>query len=100
MINNKQNCIDDLSASLTRSANWRRALQSKFDDPGNGRAADRLAKLAGETNDMTAEAWSELKPFYNWASGKWSEAVSQTSKAYRSCRQAARSHWLILIPPP
>jgi len=80
MINNsKQNCIDDLSASLIRSSNWRRGLQSKFDDPRNGRA-ETLDKLAGETNDLTDEARSELKPFYNWASGKWSEAVSQTSR--------------------
>jgi hypothetical protein len=81
MINNsKQNCIDDLSVSLTRSSNWRRGLQSKFNDPRNGRAPKTLDKLAGETNALTDEAWSELKPFYNWASGKWSEAVSQTSR--------------------
>jgi hypothetical protein len=36
--------------------------------------------LAGETNDLSDEAWSELKPHYNWASGKWSEAVSQVSR--------------------
>jgi hypothetical protein len=78
--NSKQNCIDDLSASITRSANWRRALQSKFNDPRNGRAAVRLDQLASETNDLSDEAWSELKPHYNWASGKWSEAVSQASR--------------------
>jgi hypothetical protein len=79
-INSKQNCIDDLSASLTRSANWRRALLSKFNDPRCGRAADTLDRLAGETNDLSEEGWSELKPFYNWASGKWSEAVSLASR--------------------
>jgi hypothetical protein len=76
----KQNCIDDLCASITRSAAWRRALQTKFNDPRNGRAADKLDQLAGETNDLSDEAWSELKPHYNWASGKWSEAVSQVSR--------------------
>src|SRR3979490_3218259 len=78
--NSKQNRIDDLSASITRSANWRRALQTKFNDPRNKRAAVRLDQLAGETNDLSDEAWSELKPFYNWASGKWSDAVSQVSR--------------------
>jgi hypothetical protein len=78
--NSKQNCIDDLSASITRSANWRRALQTKFNDPRNERAAARLDKLASETNDLSDEAWSELKSHYNWASGRWSEAVSQTSR--------------------
>jgi hypothetical protein len=64
MINNsKQNCIDDLSVSLTRSSNWRRGLQSKFDDTRNGRAPKTLDKLAGETNALTDEAWSELNPF-------------------------------------
>jgi hypothetical protein len=31
MINNsKQNCIDSLSGSLTRTANWRRGLQARY----------------------------------------------------------------------
>jgi hypothetical protein len=81
MINSKQNCIDSLSASLTRTANWRRALQAKYsNDPRNGRAAQTLDNLAGETNDLTDEAWSELKPFYSSSSGKWSDAVSQASR--------------------
>src|ERR1700736_914690 len=29
-INSKQNCVQDLITSLTRTANWRRALQTKF----------------------------------------------------------------------
>jgi hypothetical protein len=79
--NSKQNCIDDLSASITRSANWRRALQTKFpNDPRNGRAAERLNQLATETTDLSDEAWSELKSHYNWASGKWSDSVSQASR--------------------
>jgi len=82
MINNsKQNCIDSLSGSLTRTANWRRGLQAKYpNDPRNGRAAEKLDQLADETNDLTDEAWSELVPFYNWASGTWSDAVSQASR--------------------
>jgi hypothetical protein len=78
--NSKQNCITDLSASLRRTASWRRELQNKFNDPRNGRAAETLNKLAGETNGLTDEAWSELKQFYNWSSGTWSDAVSQASR--------------------
>src|SRR5713226_5551229 len=78
--NSKQNCITDLSASLRRTASWRRELQNKYNDPRNGRAAETLDKLAGETNDLTDEAWEELRKFYNWASGTWSDAVSQASR--------------------
>ena len=80
-INSKQNCIHDLNASLTRTANWRRALQTKFpNDPRNGRAAERLDQLATETKDLSEEAWDELQKFYSWASGKWSDAVSRASR--------------------
>ena len=77
---NKQSCIDNLCGSFTRSATWRRGLQAKYpNDPRNGLAAETLETLAGETNDLTDEAWSELKPFYS-SSGKWSDAVSQASR--------------------
>jgi hypothetical protein len=79
--NNKQSCIDSLSGSFTRSAIWRRGLQGKYpNDPRNGRAAETLDKLASESNDLTDEAWSELKPYFNWASGTWSDAVSLASR--------------------
>jgi hypothetical protein len=80
-INSKQNCIHDLNASLTRTANWRRELQTKFpNDPRNGRAAEKLDQLATETKDLSEEAWHELQTFYSWACGKWSDAVSQASR--------------------
>jgi hypothetical protein len=81
MINDsKQNCIDSLSGSLTRTANWRRGLDARYNDSRNGRAAEALQKLAGETNSLTDHAWSELKPFYNWFSPTWSEAVSAAAR--------------------
>jgi hypothetical protein len=79
-INSKQNCIIDLSASVKRTAVWRRGLQAKFNDSRNGLAAERLDQLATEINDLSDEAWSELSPFYSWSSGKWADAVSQTSR--------------------
>jgi hypothetical protein len=78
---NKQICIDDLSAGMKRSANWRRGLQAKFpDDSRNGRAATKLDQLAGEAKDLGDHAWEKLVPYYNWSSAKWSDAVSQTSR--------------------
>jgi hypothetical protein len=86
--NSKLNCITDLSASLRRTAGWRRELQKKYSDHRNQQAAETLDKLAGETNDLTDEAWLELKPYYNWASGTWSEAVSLAARhvEFRSVR--------------
>jgi hypothetical protein len=83
MINNdiKQNCIDSLSGSLKRTANWRRSLQQKYpSDFRNGRSAEALQRLAGETNNLSDRVWSELEPFYNWSSPTWSEAVSAAAR--------------------
>jgi len=81
MINNtKEYCIENLSGSLARTASWRRSLQAKYNDHRNGRAAETLDRLASEASNLTDEAWSELMPFYNWASFKWSDAVSQASR--------------------
>ena len=78
--NSKPNCIEDISASVKRSAIWRRGLQAKYPDPRNVRAADALDRLATEIHEMTDSEFSQLSPYYNWASGKWSEAVSETSR--------------------
>jgi hypothetical protein len=78
--NSKQNCIDSLNGSLTRTANWRRGLDARYNDPRNGRAADTLAQLARETKSLTDEAWGKLQNFYNWSSPTWSEAVSAASR--------------------
>jgi len=80
-INSKQSCQDNLCGSFTRSAIWRRGLQAKYpNDPRNGRAAETLEKLAGETNDLTDEAWESLKPYFNWSCGRWADAVSLASR--------------------
>src|ERR1700730_6240696 len=61
-INSKQNCIHDLNASLTRTANWRRALQTKFpNDPRNGRAAERLDQLATEPKTSVRKRGTNFK---------------------------------------
>ncbi len=82
IINSKQNCINDLSASLRRTAGWRRELQKKYvnNSRRNEKAAATLERLADETNDLTDEAFETLQPFYSWSSGTWSDAVSQASR--------------------
>jgi hypothetical protein len=80
MINNKPNCIEDISASVRRSAVSRRRLHAKYNDPRNGKAADTPDRLANEMHDMTDDEWAELETHYNWASRKWSEAVSETAR--------------------
>jgi hypothetical protein len=81
MINNtKEYCIENLSGSLARTASWRRSLQAKYNDPRCERAAERLDQLASEIGGLSDEAWSELMPYYNWASFEWSSAVSQASR--------------------
>jgi hypothetical protein len=80
-INSKQSCQDNLCGNFTRSAIWRRGLQAKYpNDARNGRAASTLETLASETNDLTDEAWLQLKPYFNWSCGKWSDAVSLASR--------------------
>jgi hypothetical protein len=80
IINSKQNCISDLSASVKRTAIWRRGLEAKFNDSRNGLAAERLDQLAIEIANLSDQDWSELSVYYSWSSGKWADAVSQTSR--------------------
>src|SRR5260370_376111 len=77
---NKLACLTDLSASLRRTAGWRRELHKKYPDVRNGKAAETLDKLAAQTSDLTDQEWQALAPFYSWASGTWSEAVSAASR--------------------
>jgi hypothetical protein len=62
MINkSKQYCVDSLSSSLARSANWQRALHTKYpNDPRNGRAAERLDQLANEANELSSATKAQL----------------------------------------
>jgi hypothetical protein len=75
-----QSCTDSLSASLIRTRDWRRGLKAKYpNDPRLGKAAETLDKLAGQTNELSDEAWTAICPFYNWSSGTWADAVSLTT---------------------
>jgi hypothetical protein len=70
-----------MSASISRTANWRRGLKTRHPhDLRLERAADKLEQFADETSNLTDEAWTELEPFYSWNSETWSDAVSKTSR--------------------
>jgi hypothetical protein len=69
----KENCTHDMSASVLRTAVWRRQLCTRFpEDARNIRAAEKLEQLTGEITDSSDDAWTELAPYYNWCSAKWS----------------------------
>jgi hypothetical protein len=55
-------------------------ITGQIQDPRNARAAETLDKLAGEANDLSDEAWQQLKPYFSWSCGKWSDAVSLASR--------------------
>jgi len=76
---NKINCINDLSSRMSRTANWRRKLQYQS-DARNAQAAAKLDQLADEVNDLSDEAFEELKTYYGCNSVTWSEAVSMASR--------------------
>jgi hypothetical protein len=81
MLNDKQSCADNICANLNQSSIWRRGLQAKYpNDPRNGKAAAILDTLADETNDLTDEAWQQLKPYYRWDSTVWADALSLASR--------------------
>ena len=78
LLDNKHNCIGDLSAQTRAGGNWRRKLTAKYNDSRNEKAADVLARLAGEFKDMTDSQWAALEPY--WASDIWPEAVSEVCR--------------------
>jgi hypothetical protein len=56
------------------------------------RAAEYLAALTTDANELGDEAWSQLKPHCNWASEPWREAMSINARV-RSSVSA------VLFPP-
>jgi hypothetical protein len=81
MINDKKSCIDNLHGSFVRSSLWRGGLKAKFpNDARNGRAKETLDRLSIEVRDLTDSQFESLKPFYNWSSVAWSDAVSTAAR--------------------
>jgi hypothetical protein len=79
--NEKVDCIDSLSFGIHRTKLWREKMLAKHpSDPRNGRAAECLGKLAIDAKDLSDKDFALLQPYCNWASERWREAISQTSR--------------------
>jgi hypothetical protein len=74
----KLECANALSAALTSTSKWRLAIDQRYPDHRNLRAARMLDKLAGETSGMTDELWERLEPHFG--SPAWGEAVKQVAR--------------------
>jgi hypothetical protein len=56
-------------------------LKAKFpNDPRISRAAETLARIAGETDNLTEEEWASLSRHYDCSSSVWAESVSQAAR--------------------
>ena len=79
--NEKIDCTDTLTFGLHRTALWRKKMATLYaSDSRNGRAAECLAELATRSNELSDEAWLQLKPHCGWASESWREAISKTAR--------------------
>jgi hypothetical protein len=82
MIENlKIDCTDSLAFGLHRTALWRKKMAALYpSDRRNERAAECLAALATDANELSDQDWSSLKPHCGWASEPWREAISKTAR--------------------
>jgi hypothetical protein len=64
MTNYKEHCTKYLSNRLRGSSDWRRAQGTKFNDPRNDKASQRLLELESSI-EITDAVWNEIAPYYN-----------------------------------
>ena len=81
MLNEKHECIAAIVKGCSYTSAWRKALIARWpDDPRNARAAVALDKLAEDAESLTDGQWSELQPYYSWASEAWRNGLNQTTR--------------------
>ena len=80
-LNDKEDCITSIKASLRQTANWRQTkIARRFpDEPKNLEAAKTLLRLADEA-DLSASDWAIFKPHFNWSSPRWITATNETAR--------------------
>jgi predicted aminopeptidase len=84
----KQACTDSLASVLFRTRDWRLGLKGRYpDDPRLGKAAETLDRLAGETDQLSDEAWQVLAEYYNWSSAYWANSVSHAARRVEYSRE-------------
>jgi hypothetical protein len=73
--------LDHTSYTISKGSNWRRQQAIRYpDDPRNAAAAQRLAELASQADDISDLIWNPLKPFFNPKDSHYTDALS------RACR--------------
>jgi hypothetical protein len=80
-IEDKPDCIDSLKFGFFHTGTWRgkKAILHPS-DPRNARAAQLLAKLAGEADQLSDKDFFRLQPYYGFTSERWREAISATAR--------------------
>jgi hypothetical protein len=79
--NDKHDCIESIVRVLERTSAWRKAITVNFpNDSRNMRAVETLDKLAIDAAGMTNEQWSDLRPYFGWASMPWRDGLSQAAR--------------------
>jgi hypothetical protein len=77
----KQDCSDTCAKALKRAQKWRLELRSKYpDDVRLVKAAKTLERIAGETNELSDEAWLAIEPHFDWCTAHWTNAVSLAAR--------------------
>jgi hypothetical protein len=76
----KSDCIESLFTGLTKASRWRLKLVDQYTDPRNALAADKLARLADETTNLSDDYWLVLKPHFHSSPTRWREALSLATR--------------------
>jgi hypothetical protein len=80
-LNTKDRCINSLSTKLASTCHWRKNVRKRYPtDERNARAEETLARLTTEIDHLTDDQWTQLQPFYHWASESWNDAVAQAAR--------------------
>jgi hypothetical protein len=80
-IEDKPDCIDSLKFGCFHTGSWRgKKAVLHPSDPRNSRAAQLLAKLASEADQLSDKDFFRLQPYYGFTSECWREAISKTCR--------------------
>jgi hypothetical protein len=81
----KQDCIQSLATSLHATSRWRLAIDERYPDHRNLRAAKQLDKLAGEAANMTDDQFEALRSFVG--TPQWGEVLKRTARVIGFARR-------------
>lgn len=76
----KSACVKSIHTGIVKTKDWRDRLAAQYpNDTRNKRAAEKLAKLADQTSNLTNHDWEILKPFFSDLV-RWRDCISQTTR--------------------